>query len=68
MGLGISNLQNWVHSLSGGLIVISGDAAGIRHPQALNPSFEELPFRFPGTGVFFTVPVTEEDHQPHEER
>lgn len=67
MGLGISNLQNWVHSLGGNLIVMSGDAAGIRQPHAPEPYFEVLPFFFPGTGVFFSVPVSEEVHQPHDE-
>lgn len=68
MGLGISNLQNWVHNLGGNLILISGDAAGIRQPHAPTRYFEQLPFLFPGTGVFFSVPVTEEVQQPHDER
>lgn len=68
MGLGISNLQSWVHNLGGNLILISGDAAGMRQPHAPTPYFEELPFFFSGTGVFFSVPITEEVEQPHEER
>lgn len=57
MGLGVSNLFQLTNTIGGRICVISGDARAEVHPGG-KPSVETLPFLFPGTGVFFSLPLS----------
>lgn len=56
MGLGVSNLFSLVKTVGGRMAVFSGDARADVHPCAV-PSVASLPFSFPGTAVFFSLPL-----------
>lgn len=56
MGLGVSNLFALVKSAGGRIVVFSGDAYAMVHGGG-SPTVHPLPCGFPGTGVFFTLPV-----------
>ncbi|MEM1184325.1 MAG: hypothetical protein AAGI53_04900 [Planctomycetota bacterium] len=65
MGLGISNLIAVVRALTGRVAIVSGQAAAVleaTHVAAGSglepPAIKTLDWRFPGTGVFFTLVVT----------
>jgi anti-sigma regulatory factor (Ser/Thr protein kinase) len=54
-GLGISNLCNIVQHLKGKFFIITGDAMATFNHGPI--SVESADFFFPGTGLFFTLPV-----------
>jgi hypothetical protein len=56
LGLGISNLWNIVRRLRGDIFIVSQDAA-IESRAGNDFPARELPCRYNGTGVFFTLPV-----------
>ncbi len=65
-GLGISNLIMVVRALRGRLAIVSGGAAatidasrGLASPDG-KPRVEDLDWRLPGTGVFFTLVVADD--------
>lgn len=55
-GQGLSNLQLCTVTPGGRLFVLSEDAYVTVSPDQ-QPITHQLPFRFPGTGVFFTLPT-----------
>jgi len=56
MGLGVSNLFSLVRHAHGRIAVFSGDAVAESH-AASPPTIESLDFAFPGTAVFFSIPL-----------
>lgn len=60
MGLGVSQLVLWVRQMGGVLSVVTGNAVGIVDSQKELPEFIELDYDYQGTGVFFRVPVEDE--------
>lgn len=56
MGLGVSNLFQLIALAKGRIAVFSYDAMAEAH-GSVPPQVEELPFIFPGTGVFFSLPL-----------
>lgn len=60
-GLGISNLVGFVKAMNGSLILLSGTSAAILFKATEDFRFIELGWRFPGTGVFFTLEVSQAD-------
>jgi hypothetical protein len=58
MGLGVSNLFGMIQSSGGVMTLVSADAAASIRPKG-GPNVQTLPFSFPGTGVFFTLPLRE---------
>ncbi len=59
MGLGVSNLFALVRLVRGDMAIFSGDARAEVHGGRA-PNVETLPYFFPGTGVFFTLPIRPE--------
>jgi len=60
-GLGISNLAGWVKRYGGKLILLSDRAVALLEADHPEPRIEALPWRWPGTAVFFTLGVEEPD-------
>jgi len=57
MGLGVSNLFALVKSAQGRMAVFTGDAVAEVHAGS-PPTVQSVPFHFPGTAVFFSLPLT----------
>lgn len=57
MGLGVSNLFRLIASSRGKIAVYSGDAMAEAH-QGGTPRAQTVDFDFPGTAVFFTLPLS----------
>jgi anti-sigma regulatory factor (Ser/Thr protein kinase) len=57
MGLGLSNLTAIVRHLGGTLTILTGHALVEVHSSQAAASVRNLPYSFPGTGVFFVLPV-----------
>jgi hypothetical protein len=57
LGQGINNLRLTVTSQGGEIFLISENANALVRAGSRRPRFETSPDRFPGTGVFFTLPT-----------
>ena len=60
-GLGICNLTSMIEYLRGDFVIISEDATVEGRAGSVR-KFSSLPNRFPGTAVFFTLPVRSQDN------
>lgn len=58
MGLGVSNLFALVETAGGRMALFTGDAFAEVRPGLPTPSVEDLDYDFPGTAVFFSLPIT----------
>lgn len=56
-GLGVSNLFSLVQNAAGRMMVCTGDAFAEIHGGASAPAIHQLECDFPGTAVFFALPV-----------
>ena len=65
-GQGISNLVMFVRAMNGTLEIVSGSAVVKCEPQIDKLKTEPLDWRFPGTGVFFTLTVSQADDDTDE--
>ncbi len=61
MGLGISNLVTWIKHCRGVLSLVSGEAVALITESGADLEIRPLRIAFPGTAVFFTLPVEEAD-------
>jgi hypothetical protein len=60
-GLGIQNLSATVGRLAGSLILLTGDGLAEASPESARPTVRTGRFRYRGTGVFFTLPLSAAD-------
>lgn len=61
MGLGVSNLVSWIKNCRGVLSLVSGEAVALITESGADLEIHPLRIGFPGTAVFFTLPVEEAD-------
>lgn len=58
MGLGVSNLFGLVQNAGGRMAIFTGNSYAEVHPPMERPVVYDTGCEFPGTAVFFTLPVT----------
>ncbi len=59
LGLGLSNLADIVRQFQGQFTIITSDALFILKPKDGTELYITTKFNFPGTGVFFTLPISD---------